>query len=115
MKLGRLLTLALTNLSNNAHAVMHAGYNFNSEAHTVKAGDSLFGSITFNEANQSYTIYHKAREALPSGGCAMPRDPSVLALQDLTDGWSVSTNIGVEKAKGGGYKVREEVAAAAAA
>lgn len=51
----------------------------------MKAGDSLFGSITFNPANETYTIFHK----------------------DLTDGWSVSTNIAVEKEKrGGGYKVR---------
>eukprot|EP01123_Difflugia_compressa_P000853 TRINITY_DN10987_c0_g1_i1.p1 TRINITY_DN10987_c0_g1~~TRINITY_DN10987_c0_g1_i1.p1 ORF type:complete len:229 (-),score=43.20 TRINITY_DN10987_c0_g1_i1:20-706(-) len=56
--------------------------NINSDSHTVQPGDILFGSITFNENNQSYTLLHT----------------------DLTDGWSVSTNIGVQQNNDGTFK-----------
>jgi len=59
-------------------------YNYNSAQHQVKAGDLLYGSITFNPNNQSYTIYHNV-----SGSTT----------------WEVSTNIVVQKdGRKGGYK-----------
>jgi len=48
--------------------------NIDSANHVVQAGDILFGSVTYNAATASYTMYHK----------------------DLTDGWSVSTNIPIQ-------------------
>jgi len=57
-------------------------YNQNSNSHITKPGDVLYGSVSFNAANQSYTIYH----------------------QDMTDGWSVTTEIAVQKASSGAYK-----------
>jgi len=56
-------------------------YNYNSDMHVVRPGDQLFGSVTFNPANQSYTVYHS----------------------DLTDGWSVTSVIAVQQ-KGNTYK-----------
>jgi len=55
--------------------------NINSDSHTVQAGDILFGSVTFNPKNQSYTMYHL----------------------DMTDGWSVKTNIPVQQDPDTGY------------
>ncbi len=67
----------------------------NSDQQEVKAGDNLYGSITFNPANESYTIYHNV-----SGSVT----------------WEVSSNIPVQK-KGGkaktysiAYVVYEKVA-----
>jgi len=48
--------------------------NINSNSHHVHAGDTLFGSVTYNPKTKSYTMYHK----------------------DLTDGWSVSTTIPIQ-------------------
>lgn len=55
--------------------------NINSAQHKVNPGDVLFGSVTFNPTAQSYTIYHS----------------------DVNSGWSVSTDIPVQKV-GQGYK-----------
>jgi len=49
--------------------------NINSASHDVNAGDILFGSVTYVAANNSYVIYHS----------------------DMTDGWSVSTSIPIQK------------------
>jgi len=57
-------------------------YNENSKSHVTKPGDVLYGRVTFNANNQSYTMYH----------------------EDMTDGWSVTTNIGVQKTSAGAYK-----------
>eukprot|EP01111_Echinosteliopsis_oligospora_P013367 TRINITY_DN477_c0_g1_i1.p1 TRINITY_DN477_c0_g1~~TRINITY_DN477_c0_g1_i1.p1 ORF type:complete len:227 (-),score=52.05 TRINITY_DN477_c0_g1_i1:105-785(-) len=54
-------------------------HNFNSEMHTVKAGDIVFGSVTYVASNNSYTIYHS----------------------DLNDGWSVQNSIPIQKAENG--------------
>jgi len=56
-------------------------HNYNSASHTVSAGDLLFGSCTFNPNNQTYTVYHS----------------------DVTSGWSVTSNIAVQK-RAGDYK-----------
>ena len=56
-------------------------HNRNSESHRVKPGDLLFGSVTFNPVRQSYTMVHT----------------------DMTDGWSVTTEIPVQKTLSG-YK-----------
>eukprot|EP01116_Phalansterium_solitarium_P014482 TRINITY_DN3217_c0_g1_i1.p1 TRINITY_DN3217_c0_g1~~TRINITY_DN3217_c0_g1_i1.p1 ORF type:complete len:248 (-),score=62.45 TRINITY_DN3217_c0_g1_i1:99-842(-) len=50
-------------------------HNENSASHTVQAGDELYGSVDFNAGNQSYTVYHS----------------------DLNDGWSVTSNIRVQR------------------
>ena len=50
--------------------------NKNSASHTVQPGDVLYGSVTFDEKTNSYDVFHK----------------------DLTDGWSVHTNIPVQRA-----------------
>ena len=85
----------------------------------MRSGDVLFGSITYNPGNESYTIYHKVGIAIKHACidahpfCIMRllvqfclfETVSFDPLQDMTDGWSVSTNIKVEKATGGGYKV----------
>jgi len=57
-------------------------HNTNSQSHRVSAGDVLFGSVSFNPSNQSYTMYHS----------------------DMTTGWSVTTNIPVQKTTSGLYK-----------
>lgn len=54
-------------------------HNYNSEAHTVKAGDLLYGSVDFNANNQSYSVYHS----------------------DVDDGWSVTSNIRVQRTERG--------------
>lgn len=54
-------------------------HNFNSASHVVKAGDVLYGSITYVPANNSYTIFHSSK----------------------SDGWSVSTNIAVQMDRSG--------------
>lgn len=51
-------------------------------SHVVEPGDILFGSVTFNAREQSYTILHS----------------------DLNDSWSVSTKIPVQKTWTGEYK-----------
>eukprot|EP00056_Hartaetosiga_gracilis_P020417 m.19289 g.19289 ORF g.19289 m.19289 type:complete len:235 (+) comp8435_c0_seq1:29-733(+) len=56
-------------------------HNENSRAHTVQAGDVLFGSVTYDPVNHAYNMYHA----------------------DLTDGWSVNTTIPVQQHMGG-YK-----------
>eukprot|EP00053_Salpingoeca_punica_P004877 m.51421 g.51421 ORF g.51421 m.51421 type:complete len:262 (-) comp12988_c0_seq1:46-831(-) len=53
-------------------------HNENSDSHVVRPGDVLFGSVTFNPSRNSYTIYHS----------------------DLNDGWSVSTEIPIQKING---------------
>jgi hypothetical protein len=50
-------------------------HNENSASHVVAAGDVLYGSITFNEADESYMLYHK----------------------DMTSGWSVNMSVPVQK------------------
>ena len=58
-------------------------HNENSRSHTVSAGDILYGSVSFNEDDESYTVYHS----------------------DLNDNWSVTSTIDVqEDSKNGGYK-----------
>jgi len=57
-------------------------YNYNSKSHTVNAGDVVYGKVTFNEADETYTMYHS----------------------DLNDGWSVTSVIDVQKASNGDYK-----------
>jgi hypothetical protein len=49
--------------------------NINSDSHDVQPGDVLFGSVTYNPKTHSYTMFHK----------------------DLTDGWSVSTTIPIQR------------------
>ena len=49
--------------------------------HTVKAGDILYGRITY-DGNNNMIIYHK----------------------DMTDGWDVTTTIPVQMGKNGQYK-----------
>lgn len=56
--------------------------NFDSDMHTVQPGDILHGVVTFNPQNESYTIVHT----------------------DLTDGWSVSAEIPVQR-EGGKAKI----------
>jgi len=56
--------------------------DYNSKLHKVSAGDVLFGSVSFNEANQTYTMYHS----------------------DLNITWSVVSNIEVQKQDNGDYK-----------
>ena len=55
--------------------------NINSAQHNVNPGDELFGSITYDASTSSYNIYHNS-----------------------SDGWSVTTNIPVQK-KGGVAKI----------
>lgn len=55
-------------------------HNENSRSHNVKAGDTLFGAVSFNAANQSYTVQHSS-----------------------SDGWSVTSEINVQKS-GSSYK-----------
>eukprot|EP01102_Stenamoeba_stenopodia_P001636 TRINITY_DN11478_c0_g1_i1.p1 TRINITY_DN11478_c0_g1~~TRINITY_DN11478_c0_g1_i1.p1 ORF type:complete len:252 (+),score=67.06 TRINITY_DN11478_c0_g1_i1:50-757(+) len=57
-------------------------HNTNSNAHKVQPGDVIFGSVTYNPADHSYTCY----------------------ISDLNDGWSVSTNFPVQKTFEGEYK-----------
>lgn len=56
-------------------------HNENSESHRVSAGDTVYGSVTFNAAKQQYTMFHK----------------------DLNNKWNVSTTIDVQQ-KNGVYK-----------
>ncbi|EGD73234.1 hypothetical protein PTSG_04950 [Salpingoeca rosetta] len=56
-------------------------HNYNSEAHVVRPGDVLFGSVSYNPSKNSYTVFHK----------------------DMNDGWSVTTEIPVQRS-GGDYK-----------
>jgi len=56
-------------------------HNENSASHVVAAGDVLYGSITFNQADESYMLYHK----------------------DMTSGWSVNMSVPVQKS-GTAYK-----------
>eukprot|EP00483_Globobulimina_turgida_P007021 UN07035 len=58
-------------------------HNENSRSHRVYPGDLIYGSVTFDAANQAYKMYHA----------------------DLTTGheWSVNTTIGVQK-EGTNYK-----------
>ncbi len=53
-------------------------HNENSASHNVKAGDELYGSITYRADTDSYDVYHKS----------------------LADNWDVSMNIPVQKVKG---------------
>jgi hypothetical protein len=53
--------------------------NQNSQSNTVSPGDVIFGSVTFNQAQQTYTVYH----------------------QDKTSGWSVTTNFPVQRLSNG--------------
>lgn len=55
-------------------------HNENSRSHNVKAGDILFGAVSFNPSNQSYTVTHTS-----------------------SDGWSVTSEIKVQKS-GSTYK-----------
>eukprot|EP01147_Barroeca_monosierra_P007226 gene7226-9689_t len=57
-------------------------HNQNSQAHVVKPGDVLFGSVTYNPSRNSYVMYHK----------------------DITDGWSVTTEIPIQRARSGEFK-----------
>eukprot|EP01090_Pellita_catalonica_P010974 TRINITY_DN22437_c0_g1_i1.p1 TRINITY_DN22437_c0_g1~~TRINITY_DN22437_c0_g1_i1.p1 ORF type:complete len:235 (+),score=34.41 TRINITY_DN22437_c0_g1_i1:32-736(+) len=57
-------------------------HNFNSEMHDVSPGDVIFGSVKYNPSNHSYTLF----------------------AQDLTIGWSVSSNIEIQKDVSGHYK-----------
>jgi hypothetical protein len=57
-------------------------YNYDSNMNPANPGDVLHGVVTFNPANQSYTIVHT----------------------NLNSGWSVEANIDVQKKRGGGYK-----------
>jgi len=50
-------------------------HNENSQSHVVAAGDVIYGSITFNQADESYMLYHK----------------------DMTSGWSVNMSVPVQK------------------
>jgi len=52
-------------------------YNYDSASHATKAGNTLFGSVTYTPANNSYTVYHS----------------------DLTTGWSVTSSIPVQEGK----------------
>jgi len=54
-------------------------HNENSASHTVQVGDLLYGSVDFNAGNESYTVYHS----------------------DLDDGWSVTSNIKVQREEKG--------------
>ena len=56
-------------------------HNENSPSHDVRAGDLLYGKVVF-EKNNSYTMYHK----------------------DINDGWSVQTNIPIQRDESGSYK-----------
>jgi len=56
-------------------------HNENSQSHVVAAGDVIYGSITFNQADQSYMLYHK----------------------DMNNGWSVNMSVPVQKS-GTNYK-----------
>lgn len=56
--------------------------NYNSESHTVKAGDIVYGSVDYVAANNSYTITHSS----------------------MSDGWSVASSIPIQK-KNGAYKI----------
>ena len=53
-------------------------HNENSASHNVKAGDELYGSITYRADTDSYDVYHKS----------------------LADNWDVTMNIPVQKVKG---------------
>jgi hypothetical protein len=55
--------------------------NKNSAAHVVDAGDILYGSVTLNDTDHSYMLYHK----------------------DETSGWSVNMSIPIQM-KGTAYK-----------
>jgi len=57
-------------------------YNYNSPAHHVKAGDVLFGSVTYDPANQAYVVFHS----------------------DMTDGWNITSVIPIQKKGDGNYK-----------
>jgi len=50
-------------------------HNENSGQHTVKAGDVVYGSVTYLPSSQSYMMYHS----------------------DQNDGWSVNTTIPIQK------------------
>lgn len=52
-------------------------HNFNSEAHGVRAGDTVYGKITYCPNNHTYTIYHSS----------------------LADGWSVTNSIPIQRAR----------------
>jgi len=56
-------------------------HNQNSASHVVAAGDVLYGSVTLNDADHSYMLYHK----------------------DETSGWSVNMSIPIQQ-KGSDYK-----------
>eukprot|EP01012_Entosiphon_sulcatum_P052037 TRINITY_DN71494_c0_g1_i1.p1 TRINITY_DN71494_c0_g1~~TRINITY_DN71494_c0_g1_i1.p1 ORF type:complete len:239 (+),score=37.97 TRINITY_DN71494_c0_g1_i1:23-718(+) len=57
-------------------------HNENSASHVVKPGDVLFGSVTFDQNKQAYTMVHS----------------------DLTTGWNVTTTIPVQRTLSGAYK-----------
>lgn len=52
-------------------------HNYNSDSHSVKAGDVLFGSVRYNPENNSYTAYHS----------------------DMNSGWSVTTSIPIQRTR----------------
>ena len=56
--------------------------NIDSKSHKVNPGDVLFGSVRFNETRQEYVLVHT----------------------DMTDNWSVSTHIPVQKMSNGAFK-----------
>eukprot|EP00999_Lentomonas_sp_LEN2_P000409 NODE_1410_length_870_cov_127.752355_g1364_i0.p1 GENE.NODE_1410_length_870_cov_127.752355_g1364_i0~~NODE_1410_length_870_cov_127.752355_g1364_i0.p1 ORF type:complete len:252 (+),score=57.71 NODE_1410_length_870_cov_127.752355_g1364_i0:61-816(+) len=57
-------------------------HNYDSAQHSSSPGDVLFGSCRFDSGNQSYSVYHK----------------------DQNNGWSVTSNIPVQRSSGGGHK-----------
>lgn len=54
-------------------------HNFNSEAHGVRAGDTVYGRVTFAPENHTYTMYHSS----------------------LADGWSVTNSIPIQRTRAG--------------
>jgi len=56
--------------------------NIDSDSHVVQPGDTLFGSVTFNPNDNSYTMSHT----------------------DLNDGWTVNTTIPIQQDDNGNYK-----------
>jgi len=57
-------------------------YNYNSDSTTVQPGDVLFGSVSYESSNNSYTIYHS----------------------DMTSGWEVYSSIPIQQDDSGNFK-----------
>ena len=56
-------------------------HNENSAQHSVQPGDELFGSITYDPANNQYLVYHNS-----------------------SDGWEITMPIKIQKGGNGDYK-----------